>query len=135
MVQKLWHKMQRRSKRVGPYCRSQISTLLLVLSGFSLRKTKKHVCEKNGNWWSWKMTFLLCFVLGCWVLQNVLFSVFYQWKSAFIWVIIYFCTIDCFFKNLKKTSSELINMLTTVLSFPSQGFYSHDSIQHITTFR
>ena len=33
MVQKLWHKMQRRPKRVGPYCRSQFLTLFLLLSG------------------------------------------------------------------------------------------------------
>ena len=32
MVQKLWHKKKRRPKRVGPYCRSQFSTLFLLLS-------------------------------------------------------------------------------------------------------
>ena len=37
MVQKLWHKMKRRPKRVGPYCRSQFSTLFLLLSDFRLK--------------------------------------------------------------------------------------------------
>ena len=37
MVQKLWHKMQRRPKRVGPYCRSQFSTLFLLLSGCTMQ--------------------------------------------------------------------------------------------------
>ena len=37
--------MQHRSKRVGPYCRSQFSTLFLVLSG----KSSKTVIDKNAS--------------------------------------------------------------------------------------
>ena len=40
LVQKLWHKMQRRAKRVGPYCRSQFWTLFLLLSGPALGSSK-----------------------------------------------------------------------------------------------
>ena len=44
MVQKLWHKMQRRSKRVGPYCRSQFLTLFLVLPGSTVY-TRMQMCR------------------------------------------------------------------------------------------
>ena len=49
------------------------------------------------NWRSWKMRF---FELAIFISMKT--------SSPFIWGIIYFCTMDGFFRILEKTSSELI---------------------------
>ena len=50
--------MQRRSKRVGPYCRSQFSTLFLVLSGRNVEMIcqviEPHWVELISAWSKWR---------------------------------------------------------------------------------
>ena len=56
------------------------------------------------------MTFFWYLVFGYWVFQKKFFFCFFpiEITLAFIWGIIYSCTMDGFFRILKKTSSELI---------------------------
>ena len=60
------------------------------------------------NWRSWKMTFWGFFlVFGYWIfLEKSFFSMIIT--MVFIWVSLYFCTMDVFFRILKKALSELI---------------------------
>ena len=57
-----------------------------------------------------KWHFFWYLVFGYWVFQKKIFFCFFPMKItlAFIWCIIYSCTMDGFFRILIKTSSELI---------------------------
>ena len=60
------------------------------------------------NWWSWKMSFFWFnhFEFFFWIFFFCFIST--KTSSPFIWGIIYFCTMDDFFRILEKTSAELI---------------------------
>ena len=78
----------------------------ILLTQEPIHKFSQKIIE---NWRSWKMTF---FRRPFWIFfseKNFFFCfILLKRPKAFIWGIIFFCTMDEFFRILEKTSSELI---------------------------
>jgi hypothetical protein len=91
-----------------PYRLSHINALQIIQFYTSKDQSQKFSRKNIENWRSPENDFCLVFsflVFGYWVI----FFVFSQWKTPkrFIWGRVYFCTMDGFFRILKKAVSEL----------------------------
>ena len=100
----------------GPYRLSHTNALRINQSYTSKDQSQKFSRKNIENWRSPENDFCLVFsflVFGYWVVQKKICFVFSQWKTPrrFIWGSVYFCTMDGFFRILKKAVSELICIL------------------------
>ena len=113
-----------------PYRLSHINALHINFFYSPKDQVIKFWQQNIENWRSWKITLF-------WVSHFDFFFQFFfffassQWKDQrlFIWGIIYFCTINGFFRILEKTSSELICTRLYVLrwktfSYKNQSYYT-----------
>ena len=96
-----------------PYSLSHVDALRINLSYSPKDQSLKFSWKNIENWLSWKMKlcFVFCFVLFFVIgfFKNIFFCFFsLKITMAFIWGSVYFCTMNGFFRILKKALSELI---------------------------
>ena len=83
------------------------------------------------NWWSWKMRFFWGghFEFSKSAILNFFLLHLCEKSSPFIWGIIFLCTMDGFFRILKKTSFQLFCIrLYVAFDRPSYCLYFHSSV-------